>query len=87
MSDVAPDAPGPATAFRNKPLEGRTMSKRRRTSTPMTEPGRSAKGGRLMQVGWDWASQAHDVTVMDDDGRIVDRFELTHDELGLEGRS
>jgi len=38
-----------------------------------------------MQVGWDWASQAHDVTVMDDDGRIVDRFELTHDEAGLEG--
>jgi hypothetical protein len=37
-----------------------------------------------MQVGWDWASQAHDVTVMEDDGRIVDRFELTHDEAGLE---
>ena len=37
-----------------------------------------------MQVGWDWASQTHDVTVMDDDGRIVDRFELRHDEAGLE---
>lgn len=37
-----------------------------------------------MQVGWDWASQTHDVTVMDDDGMIVDRFDLRHDELGLE---
>lgn len=37
-----------------------------------------------MHVGWDWASQTHDVTVMDNDGRIVDRFELQHDEAGLE---
>lgn len=37
-----------------------------------------------MQVGWDWASQTHDVTVMDDGGSVVDRFDLRHDELGLE---
>jgi hypothetical protein len=35
-------------------------------------------------VGWDWASQAHDVTVLDPSGQVVDRFALTHDEAGLD---
>ena len=38
-----------------------------------------------MQVGWDWASAAHDVTVMDDEGRIIDRWALEHIEVGIEG--
>ena len=38
-----------------------------------------------MQVGWDWASAAHDVTVMDDEGRIIDRWALEHSEVGIEG--
>jgi hypothetical protein len=29
-----------------------------------------------MHVGWDWASQRHDVTVIDDTGRRVDRWTL-----------
>jgi hypothetical protein len=33
-----------------------------------------------MQVGWDWASETHDVTVMDNAGQVVDRWSLTHDE-------
>lgn len=37
-----------------------------------------------MQVGWDWASESHDVTVVDDAGGVVDRFALTHDEAGIE---
>lgn len=36
-----------------------------------------------MYIGWDWASEAHDVTVLGNDGRIVDRWALTHDEAGL----
>jgi transposase len=35
-------------------------------------------------VGWDWASETHDVTVMDDDGKTVDRWALTHDEAGID---
>jgi transposase len=37
-----------------------------------------------MQVGWDWASETHDVTVLTDAGAVVDRFSLTHDEAGLD---
>lgn len=36
-----------------------------------------------MQVGWDWASEAHDITVMDDQGAMVDRWAPAHDELGI----
>jgi len=34
-------------------------------------------------VGWDWASAAHDVTMLDDNGRIVDRWALAHTEQAL----
>jgi hypothetical protein len=36
-----------------------------------------------MHVVWDWASEAHDVTVIDDAGGVVDRWALTHDEAGI----
>jgi len=36
-----------------------------------------------MQVGWDWAAEAHDITVMDDHGAMVDRWAPAHDELGI----
>ena len=38
-----------------------------------------------MYVGWDWASQNHDVTVIDDAGTIQARFAIDHDEASLEG--
>jgi hypothetical protein len=34
-------------------------------------------------VGWDWASQRHDVTMLDGAGQVVDRFTVAHDEAGL----
>ena len=37
-----------------------------------------------MQVGWDWASETHDVTVIDDRGHVVDRWSLAHDEAGID---
>jgi hypothetical protein len=37
-----------------------------------------------MQVGWDWASETHDITVMDSAGQVIDRWSLTHDEAGLD---
>lgn len=37
-----------------------------------------------MHVGWDWASQNHDVTVIDDTGAIQARFAIGHDEASLE---
>lgn len=37
----------------------------------------------MLFVGWDWASEAHDVTVIDDAGEVVDRWALRHDAAGL----
>jgi transposase len=34
-------------------------------------------------VGWDWASTSHDVTVLDDQGRVVERWALRHTEQAL----
>lgn len=37
----------------------------------------------MLHVGWDWAAEAHDITVMDDAGAVVDHWAPAHDELGL----
>jgi transposase len=37
-----------------------------------------------MWVGWDWAAETHDVTVIDDGGRAVDHWVLRHDEAGID---
>jgi transposase len=34
-------------------------------------------------VGWDWASTSHDVTVLDEQGRVLERWSLPHTEQGL----
>jgi Transposase len=36
-----------------------------------------------MYLGWDRASQRHDVTVIDDTGQLVDRWRLAHTEAGI----
>ncbi|WP_331770323.1 IS110 family transposase (plasmid) [Embleya sp. NBC_00888] len=36
-----------------------------------------------MFIGWDWATETHDVTVMDDTGKRVDRWEFAHTEEGF----
>lgn len=33
-------------------------------------------------VGWDWASRAHDVTVLDEAGAVLDRWAFPHTEAG-----
>lgn len=33
-------------------------------------------------VGWDWASRTHDVTVLDDDGGVRERWAFQHSEAG-----
>ncbi len=37
-----------------------------------------------MYVGWDWASEAHDVTVVNQVGEVLDHFPLAHDEAGID---
>ena len=37
----------------------------------------------MLYAGWDWASESHAVTVLDQDGKVVQRFSLRHDEAGL----
>lgn len=37
-----------------------------------------------MLIGWDWAHESHDVTVIDEAGTIVEQFSLAHDEAGIE---
>jgi transposase len=41
-------------------------------------------GGLPMYVGWDWASESHDVSVVDPDGKVVFHTEVEHTEAGLE---
>ncbi|MGH3096198.1 MAG: IS110 family transposase [Streptosporangiales bacterium] len=36
----------------------------------------------MKYVGWDWASRTHDVTVLDDDGAVLDRWSFQHTEAG-----
>lgn len=38
-----------------------------------------------MHVGWDWAGETHDLTIVDDTGAVIDRWALTHDEEGIAG--
>lgn len=35
-------------------------------------------------IGWDWASETHDITVINDGGEIVDRWALCHDATDLD---
>ncbi|MBO0686767.1 MAG: IS110 family transposase [Candidatus Dormibacteraeota bacterium] len=37
-----------------------------------------------MYVGWDWASESHDVTVVDQDAKVLFHAEVEHSEAGLE---
>jgi transposase len=36
----------------------------------------------MRYVGWDWVSRAHDVTVLDEQGAVVDRWAFPHTEAG-----
>jgi transposase len=36
-----------------------------------------------MYVGWDWATESHAITVLDELGRVVDRWTCAHDEAEL----
>jgi hypothetical protein len=36
----------------------------------------------MKYVGFDWASQAHDVTVLDEAGQVLDRWAFPHSEVG-----
>lgn len=38
----------------------------------------------MFYVGWDWASEAHDVTVIDVEAVIVDRWAMAHDAEGID---
>lgn len=38
-----------------------------------------------MFVGWDWATESHDVTVVDHNGSKIDRWALAHTETGING--
>jgi transposase len=41
-------------------------------------------GGLPMYVGWDWARESHDVTAVDQNGKVVLHIGLEHTEAGLE---
>lgn len=38
----------------------------------------------MLFVGWDWAAETHDVTVIDHDAQSVDRWALAHDAEGID---
>lgn len=37
-----------------------------------------------MYVGWDWASASHDITVIDAEGAVIDRWAVRHDADGID---
>jgi len=37
----------------------------------------------MIHVGWDWASRSHEVTVIDQTGRVIDRWSLAHTETAI----
>ncbi len=37
-----------------------------------------------MYAGWDWASQTHDITVIDAEGAVADRWAVRHDAEGID---
>lgn len=37
----------------------------------------------MLFIGWDWASESHDITVIDFGGQIIDRWALAHNADGL----
>lgn len=38
----------------------------------------------MLFVGWDWADETHDVSVLDQEGNLLDRWALRHDEDGID---
>jgi transposase len=38
----------------------------------------------MKYTGWDWATEAHDVSIIDDTGRLIDRWALEHTESGID---
>lgn len=38
----------------------------------------------MLYVGWDWASETHDVTILDRNADTVDRWTLDHDAEGID---
>src|SRR5262249_58647214 len=58
------------------------MRNRLRARAPWSLPASAAGGQEMSVVGWDWASQAHDVTVLDDAGGVLDRWAFPHTEAG-----
>jgi transposase len=45
---------------------------------------RTRKENRTVFVGWDWANDTHDVSVLDGEGNLLDRWSLRHDEEGID---
>src|SRR5829696_10344406 len=73
---------GPRPALGTCPTEGRTMRNRQRASTPLESTTNSNRRLVMNYVGFDWASRAHDVTVLDEAGRVLDRWAFPHSETG-----
>ena len=73
---------GPGPALGTCPTEGRTMRNRQRASTPLESTTNSNRRLVMNYVGFDWASRAHDVTVLDEAGGVLDRWAFPHSETG-----
>src|SRR5215212_10249102 len=73
---------GPRPALGTCPTEGRTMRNRQRASTPLESTTNSDRRLVMNYVGFDWASRAHDVTVLDEAGGVLDRWAFPHSETG-----
>ena len=86
LSPVTPDAPRPVTGVRDlpdpgpnheEPAEGLDTVESTTARVRRTRVSAAAK-----YVGWDWTSRGHDVTVLDGDGALIDRWAFSHTESG-----
>ena len=86
LSTATPHAPRPRDRPWNMPDRGpnneRAAPRPRHRRVNHTEQRQKEDN---VYVGWDWASEAHDVTALSDDGEtVIDRWQLAHDADGID---
>jgi len=82
LSTASLDAPRPSTGVRDMPDTGpNNEGPAKGLDTAESTTDSDGRQG-MSYVGWDWASRTHDVTVLDDDGGVRDRWAFEHTESG-----
>jgi len=82
LSTATLDTPRPSTGVRDMPDPGPNNEEPAKGLDTAESTTDSDGRQGMSYVGWDWATQTHDVTVLDDEGRARDRWAFEHTESG-----